>query len=655
MRKLLLIHSAASGLIIILCLLNALTAKAQTPDPQQLFTPAYNDPGSNIYRSAKGVPGPGYWQNRADYLIHAALNEGDSSINGDVTINYTNNSPDSLDYLWLQLDQNLFKPTSRGNAATPTTGDRFDVKGYDKGGYNITKVTVMYAGKTYEVQPVISDARMQIRLQKAMHPKGDKISMKIDYNFSIPVHGADRMGRFMMPEGQTYEIAEWYPRMCVYDDVQGWNTLPYMGLGEFYCEYGDFDYYVTVPADMIVYGSGDLQNASQVLTAEEMKRLAKARQSDSTVYIIKPDEVAKSSTRPTTSGTLTWHFKMEHSRDVAWTASKALVWDAARVNLPSGRKAIAMSAYPLVSIGADSYSRGTEYLKNSIEIYSKAYYEYPWNSAVNIGGTVTGMEYPGIIYDTYRAKGGGLYDLITHEIGHNWYPMLVGSNEREYMWQDEGFNTYINWYSEKMFNHGEYQRNADFVRIMRNYTRTESRHHSPLITPSEAMPLTDYGDYYNKTAVGLTLLRDEIVGPDKFDYAFRKYTEAWAFKHPTPYDFFHCINNAAGEKLDWFWKSWFFTTDSLDQAITGVKIDADSAYITVENKGELIMPVIAKITQTTGDTAIVKLPVEVWERGGTWTFKYVGNNPVAKVELDPEEVLPDVDRSNNDWSAGDKQ
>jgi hypothetical protein len=206
-----------------------------------------------------------------------------------------------------------------------------------------------------------------------------------------------------------------------------------------------------------------------------------------------------------------------------------------------------------------------------------------------------------------------------------------------------------------VFNHGEYERNSDFVRIMRSYTRTESRHHSPLITPSEAMPLTDYGDYYNKTAIGLTLLRDEIVGADKFDYAFRKYTEAWAFKHPTPYDFFRCINNAAGEKLDWFWKSWFFSTDSLDQAITGVKIDADSAYITVENKGELIMPVIAKITQTTGDTAIVKLPIEIWERGGTWTFKYVGNNPAAKVQLDPEEVLPDVNRTNNEWSAGAKQ
>jgi hypothetical protein len=492
---------------------------------------------------------------------------------------------------------------------------------------------------------------MQLPLQKPMHRKGDKVSIKINYSFSIPVHGSDRMGRFIMPEGQTYEIGQWYPRMCVYDDVEGWNTLPYMGLGEFYCEYGDYDYYVTAPAEMIVYGSGDLQNPTQVLTPEEVKRLNAAAKSDTTVYIIKPDEVAKPQTRPITSGTLTWHFKMSNTRDVAWAASKALVWDAARVNLPSGRKAMAMSAYPLVSIGNGAYSRGTEYLKNSIEIYSKAYYEYPWNNAVNIGGIVTGMEYPGIIYDAYWIQGSILYDLITHEIGHNWYPMIVGSNEREYMWQDEGFNTYINWYFEKTFNNGELA-NDSVLLMNRKYAGTLAfNHHSTLMTPPEAMSLDEWAAYLFKTDLGLTLLRNVIIGPDKFDYAFKKYTEAWAFKHPTPYDFFHCINNAAGEKLDWFWKSWFFTTDSLDQSIADVKISNDSAYITVENKGGLIMPVIARIYQTNGDSATVKLPVEIWQRGGTWTFTYKSQSPVQKVILDPDELLPDMGRTNNKWNA----
>jgi hypothetical protein len=647
---------SAYSLLAVFSLIISASLKAQMPNSQKLFIPDYNDPGGNIYRSAKGVPGPGYWQNRADYLIHATLNGKDSSITGDVTIHYTNNSPDSLDYLWLQLDQNLFKPNSRGAAATPVSGDRFDVRGYDKGGYNITGVSITYAGKTYNTEPIISDARMQLRLQQPIHPKGDKITIKVNYNFSIPVHGADRMGRFIMPEGQTYEIAQWYPRMCVYDDVEGWNTLPYMGLGEFYCEYGDYDYYITAPAEMIVYGSGDLQNPKEVLTPTEMKRLAGAAKSDKTIYIIQPDEVAKPQTRPTTQGTLTWHFKMMNTRDVAWTASKALVWDAARVNLPSGRKAMAMSAYPLVSIGDTAYSRGTEYLKNSIEIYSKAYFEYPWNNAINIGGTVTGMEYPGIIYDSYHATSFKLYDLITHEIGHNWFPMIVGSNEREYMWQDEGFNTFINWYSEKTFNNGEYAYTKDSIlSLYKKYLNKDFLHpRSPLMTPSEAMPLEtlDYGDYYFRTAIGLTLLRNVVVGAGKFDYAFKKYTAAWAYKHPTPYDFFHCMNNAAGEKLDWFWKSWFFTTDTLDQAISNVKISNDSAYITVVNKGDLIMPIIARIYQSNGDTATIKLPVEIWQRGSTWTFSYTSQNPVEKIVLDPEDLLPDTDRKNNEWNAG---
>jgi len=241
-------------------------------------------------------------------------------------------------------------------------------------------------------------------------------------------------------KGVIYEIAQWYPRMCVYDDAEGWNTLPYMGLGEFYCEYGNYDYYITAPSEMIVYGSGDLQNAAQVLTAEQIKRLSLASNSDKTVTIVSADEIGKPAMRPSTKGNLTWHFTMKNTRDVAWAASKALVWDAAKVNLPSGRKAIAMSAYPPESMGDTAWDRATEYLKASIEIYSKDFFEYPWNSAVSIGGIVTGMEYPGMIFNDYKEKKAPLWFLISHEIGHNWYPMIVGSNERKNMWQDEGLN-----------------------------------------------------------------------------------------------------------------------------------------------------------------------------------------------------------------------
>ncbi|HEX8021669.1 M1 family metallopeptidase, partial [Mucilaginibacter sp.] len=496
------------------------TASAQSTDTtkynhQDLFGPITWPVTSGGTRSAAGKPSPAYWQNKADYQIKASLNEGkDTTITGEVKITYTNNSPDKLDYLWLQLDQNLFKPDSRGAAVTPYTGDRFDVRGFSRGGYHIASVDVTYKGETYKVDPIITDARMQLRLNTPMDGKGEKIEIKVNYDFAIPFYGADRMGRKKFKQGYVYEIAQWYPRMCVYDDVEGWNTLPYMGLGEFYCEYGDFDYYITAPANKIVVGSGDLQNPEEVLTPTQLKRLEEARNSDKTVTIISAGEVGKGSTRPF-KGTLTWHFKMQNTRDIAWGASDAFIWDAARVNFPSGRKGIAQSAYPLESSGNDGWGRSTEYLKNSMEIYSNLYFEYPWNSAVNVSGVALGMEYPGAIFCLSNLKKGDLWGDVTHEIGHNWFPMIVGSNERKYMWQDEGFNTFINEYATKEFNTGEYaEKSGSAQNILAGYRNSKD----PLMTPPEAIGLRDYGQYYTKTALGLDILRNVVIGPERFDY-----------------------------------------------------------------------------------------------------------------------------------------
>src|SRR5450432_1156627 len=625
-------------------------------NPHDFFTQGFNPPAGNTYRSAKGTPGPMYWQNSASYLIHATLSEKDTSITGDVRISYINNSPDPLEYVWLQLDQNLFDPKSRGAAASPAINDKMGVKGFDRGGYHIADVTVTYGGYTYKIEPLISDTRMQIRLNKPVLSRGDKVSIKINFSFAIPADGSDRMGRLYTEKGVVYKIAQWYPRMCVYDDVEGWNTLPYMGLGEFYCDYGDFDYFIEAPSEMTVYGSGDLQNATEVLTNEEIKRLSAASKSDKTVAIISAGEIGKPSVRPDSKGTLTWHFMMKNTRDVAFAASKALVWDASAINLPSGRKAFSIDAETTESMGDTAWTRSTEYLKNSIEIYSKFFFEYPWNNAVSIGASVSGMEYPGLIFNDYKLRKGLLWFLIAHEIGHNWYPMIVGSNERKYMWQDEGFNSYINYYASDIFNHGEYAKDPSlFNKDHFAWLDQNSLPHllDPLMTVSEAMDMDQHYQYYSKTAYGLKLLRDVVVGKDRFDYAFRKYTEAWAFKHPTPYDFFHCINNAAGEDLNWFWKEWFFTTWTLDQAITGVKyVDNDSskgAFITIENKGKMILPVILKIIQANGKTGTIQLPMEIWQRGGVWTFKYMSAGKIDKVILDPENVLPDIDRKNNEW------
>ena len=610
----------------------------------------------NEIRSANGSPGEKYWQNKADYTIHASLNEKDTSLSGNVSIIYTNNSPDKLNYLWLQLDQNLFKPDSRGAATTPVNGDRFDVSGFARGGYQINAVKITYQNKNYTIKPVITDSRMQLRLSQPLEAHGGQVKVEIDYDFAIPLYGADRMGRLKTRNGYIYEMAQWYPRMCVYDDAEGWNTLPYMGLGEFYCEYGDFDYYITTPADMLVFGSGDLQNPAEVLTKNEIYRLKEASESDQTVTVISKDEVGKPETHLKQNGTLTWHFNMKNSRDIAWAASKAFMWDAAKVNLPSGRKIIVQSAYPVESSGDHAFGRSTEYLKNSIEIYSKAYLEYPWNSAVNISGVALGMEYPGIIFCLHNLKNEALWGDVTHEIGHNWFPMIVGSNERKYMWQDEGFNTFINQYASQQFNKGEYfHPEIRPAKVIAQQMKTAA---DPLMTPSEAMNLNDYGLYYNKTSLCLDMLRNVVLGPERFDYAFNVYINNWAMKHPLPYDFFRSMNNAAGEDLNWFWKQWFFTDWKLDQAVTGVKYvlgtPSHGAIITIENLEKAAMPVDLKITQANGKTEMLRLPVEIWQRGGSWTFKYPSTSRVQSIEIDPDHQLPDVNRGNNIFKEGVK-
>jgi hypothetical protein len=498
---------------------------------------------------------------------------------------------------------------------------------------------------------------MQIRLNEPIQARGDKVSIKLNFDFQIPLDGAGRFGRQYTRDGVIYQVGQWYPRMCVYDDVEGWNTLPYMGLGEFYCDYGNYEYYITAPAEMIVYGSGDLQNATEVLTAQQIKRLALAANSDKTVMIIGADEIGKPSTRPTTQGNLTWHFTMKNTRDVAFAAGRGMIWDAAKVNLPSGHKALAMSCYPVESSGDTAWSRSTEYLKASMEIFSKNFFEYPWNVAVSSAGITGGMEYPGMIFNNYQVTRARLWFLVAHEIGHNWYPMIVGSNERKYMWQDEGFNAYVDDIATGIFNNGEYRNDPEYLSNgyydVRDYMHY-MQYKDPLITVSDAMYEQQHFQFYSKTAYGLSLLRTVVVGKERFDYAFRKYTEAWAFKHPTPYDFFHCINNAAGEDLDWFWKEWFFTTWKLDQSVTAVNYVDDNpskgALIRIENNGKMILPVILKIIQSNGKSDIIQLPVEIWQRGGSWVFKYASSNKIDKVILDPENVLPDMDRKNNEWN-----
>lgn len=626
-----------------------------TYNQHEVFDPTFmNQPGT-AYRSGSGAPGPDYWQNRADYKLAARIDTKNKMISGTDEITYTNNSPNKLPFVWLYLEQNIYTKNSRGTLTNPAGGRPYGPKQFD-GGYDIKSVKVIQNGRSFTAKYLISDTRMQIILPRPMSAKGSRITILIDYSYRIPKTGVDITGYEKTKNGTIYQVGQWYPRMAVYDDIRGWDTLPFLGAGEFYLEYGNFDYTINAPRDMLVFGSGKLQNPKEVLTNVEIERLQKAYHSEKTIFIRKPEELHKHATKPGKNGRLTWHFKINNARDVAWAASKAFIWDAARADMPDGRTVLAQSAYPEESMGNDAWGRSTEYLKKSIEFYSKKWhFSYPYPVATNTAGYVDGMEYPSIVFCSTDSRGHGLWGVTTHEIGHTWFPMIVGSNERRYAWMDEGFNTFQNILSSNHFNHGEYSDSAYTARRLLKIIKKNI--HQPILTYADYIK-TGYLGYlaYSKPAAGLYMLRNYILGPNRFDYAFGTYVRRWAYKHPRPVDFFRTMNDAAGEDLNWFWKEWFYKNWKLDQAVKSVKYvnddPADGTVITITNNDKMVMPVTVKVVESDGHTGEKKLPVEIWQRGGTWTFRYPSTSRIDSVIIDPQKQLPDINTENNVWTSG---
>jgi hypothetical protein len=639
-------------LLSFICSMTLVIVLAQSKyDHRELFSPVFYPQSANEYRSGSGEPGPKYWQNRADYKINCILDTSMNKVSGEVEIVYTNNSPDLLKFLWLQVDQNIYKQDSRATATTTQTGGRWANAKFTEGD-KIKSISVDYNGKVFTPKKIITDTRMQVWMNEGIKA-GAKAKLKISFEFEVPQYGTDRMGRLNTKNGTVYEIAQWFPRLCVYDDIQGWNTLPYLGAGEFYLEYGEFDYTITAPADMIVVGSGELQNPQECLTPKQLTRLNEAKNSDKTVLLRGADEVTDKSSRPN-KPSCTWRFKIQSARDVAWAASKAFVWDAARINLPSGKKSLAVSAYPVESIKKNGWQRSTEMVKGAIEHYSKMWYEFPYPAAINVAGIVGGMEYPGIVFCSYGASGPGLWGVTDHELGHTWFPMIVGSNERKYAWMDEGFNTFINGLSTKEFNKGEFASASFFPSDMTKYVFSDEM--DALMNTPEVIQQQNLGvAAYAKPGMMLDALRDVVLGPDRFDASFREYVSRWAFKHPTPWDFFHTIENVSGEDLGWFWKEWVFNNWKLDMSVKEVKyIDKkpeNGASITIENLEQMAMPVTVLVTESNGKEHRIDLPVEVWQRGAVWTFNVNTTSEITGVVLDPDKKLPDINRDNNKWNG----
>lgn len=619
-----------------------------TYNSHDLFSPLFYPNGETITRSADGSPNTGYWQNQADYKIDVSFNDVTNEIGGTVVITYKNNSPHSLPYLWLQLDQNYFNKQSRGQARLPL-GERSrygDAASGFNGGYTIKSVLVNESNADY----LITDTRMQLRLTNAMRPAGDVLKIKIEYSFTLPEHGADRCGIQPTVNGNIYTVAQWYPRMCVYDDVKGWNPEPYLGASEFYLEYGNFDVSITAPASHIVVAGGELQNPADVLTTEQLKKYNEAKNSDKTIMLRSAEEVNNVNSRPKAT-TLTWHYTLNNARDFAWACSKAFIWDAAKINLPDGKTSLAMSVYPVESKGNKAWGRSTEYIKGSIENYSKRWLAFPYPVAVNVAGIVSGMEYPGIVFCSFRSQTSGLFATTDHEFGHTWFPMIVGSNERKYGWMDEGFCMFINSLSDDDFNGGEYKNNERPLQVVGSYIFNENSER--VMTTPDAMKEYNISRLlYYKPQVGLQLLRNEIVGAKRFDYAFKLYIERWAYKHPTPWDFFKTMDNGTGEDLSWFWKAWFVENYKLDQGILSVINDKEGGAIaTIGNIDQMAMPVVIEYETVGGVTERLKFPVEIWNNTASFKVKLPAKDRIVKVVIDPDKAFPDMNVLNNTWIA----
>jgi hypothetical protein len=638
------------------CSLSVFAASAPDFEPRESFAPFVYPQPASPQRSAAGVPGPGYWQNRADYSIKAKLDPTSDMLTGEETITYTNHSPDALPVLWLQLDQDRYRTDARGAFADESFPKQFT------DGYKIESVDILEGKLSQHAAWDVVDTRMQVTLPEALRPKDGRIQLRIRWHHTVPGPFGNRTDVDHSKNGDIFEIAQWYPRLCVYDDVRGWDTAPFLNQ-EFYLEYGDIDYSVTVPWDMIVVGSGELMNPQAVLTAKERQRLEQARHSDATVMIRSPEEVTDPASRPVQTGDLTWHFQMKQTRDVAFGASKAYVWDAARIDLPQGKTALAMSAYPVESAGDQAWGRATEYLKASVEYFSKQWFPYTYPVAINEAGTAGGMEYPGITFDAKDAEGALLHWVVAHEIGHNWFPMVVGSDERRDAFMDEGFNTFIDVYEADAFNHGEFapKRDSEYapgkgnpaeelVPIIADPDAPPPLTTSELVLEKYRHPIT-----YFKSAYGLVLLREVILGPERFDASFHRYIAAWAFQHPKPSDFFRFMDSDAGEDLSWFWRGWYQHNWPLDQAVTGVK-PADGgwskgALVTLANYRKLVMPTTLEVDYVDGSKRELRIPVETWMLHKSITFTVPGTAAVKSAMLDPRHLLPDMDRSNDSYAV----
>lgn len=600
-------------------------------------------PTPGTIRTGSGRPGRDYWQQRADYRISATLHPETQELVGRETIHYVNRSPDRLPYLWLHLEQNICEPGSVTNQLDQPPlvflGSVFDFscKG-GRGGLTLERLT--HLGRP--LAHTIYGTTMRVELPAPLAP-GGTIDLELAWRFVVPESGAGRMGR----DGNLFELGQWYPRVAVYDDVRGWNHEPYIGAGEFYLEYGSFDVSITVPAGYTVAATGRLLNPLEVLTPKQRARLLAARTSDTAVAIITAEEAGNPAlSRPRSTGTLTWRFRADSVRDFAFAAAPNFRWDA------SAWDGILVHTYyrPTAAL----WTEANRMVREAVKYYSTQWYRYPYPHISSIEGPIEGMEYPMMTFDPTGPERIDLQWVLAHELGHQWVPMVVGSNERLYPWMDEGFNTFIDLANAALYFKGTPYGDSIEVHPLHLYQdHAIPGLEQPLINrPVEVHDLFWGG--YQKPALMMQLLRYKVLGKERFDAAFREYLRTWAFKHPTPADFFRLMRDQSGQELDWFWRAWVFTTARLDQAVDSVVAKPGMTEIHLSNRGTMVMPADLAITLTDAagkvEIRTVSLPVDMWNLGPSFVYRLRTDGTVKQVEVDPDREMPDINRGNNRWS-----
>lgn len=624
--------------------------KMGSRNDKNIFSPL-DLPTPNRIRTAAGLPGPDYWQQQVDYRMDVTLDPEAETIQAKATVTYTNHSPDPLNLLWLGLEQNIFQEDSLGWKTSQPNG-RVQSRGRINGGYKIEYVRV--GDQTLPL--TIHDTLGRLDLPTPIPAGGGQFVFDIAWSFKIPEDGINRHGIRRVDAGAIFQLAQWFPHLCKYDDVHGWNILPYLGQGEFYTEFGSFDVNISVPPGYIVLATGELVNAAEVLTVDQLDRLASAAGSRTTVVIRREEEIGTDAAIPAGEGLLTWRFRADNVRNFAWTSSAATIWDAATVQWDDGSAVLVQSVYPAEA--KEAWSESTQMLRHSLMHYSEQWFRYPYPTATNVNGNLTGMEYPMMLFCTGDTDRDWLFQVTSHEIGHTWFPMVVNTDERRHAWMDEGFNTFLNYYDRiEDFDHEHYGADAprpmrpvslrEFGRFNANPRNPPSKLAVDQVEPSLVGRLA-----YGKPGAGLRYLREELLGTERFDAAFKQYMRAWAFKSPQPADFFRCMENGTGMNLDWFWRGWILEHLALDQAVGEVVEDAGRqvADITLLNLNEMVMPVTVEIEFEDETTKRVALPVQIWHYTNRWQFRVPTEGKlIRQVMIDPDRRLPDSRRTNNRW------